>query len=477
VSTPVDEPVAVAGEPPTTSLGSGWLGLVVPGLLIAFLTVRTAAPLRDQDTFWHLASGRDLLDRWTFIGPDPLSHFTTGQWVRHAWLPDIIFAETRALGGNRLVALLLPLMTALVLVTLYLALRSRTAGVLLSCLLLAVVFIGMSGSLSARPQVISFGFTAAVTALWLRGADRGRPPWVVIPLTWLWASCHGLWLLSPLIGGAVTLGMVIGRRDGRTTIRCAAVVVGSVAVAALTPVGPALLTAPFQVGRITPYVQEWQPPGVLSAPVLAVAVLVGATLLAWAARRRPGLWGEVLLLAACVPLTATARRTAGMAAIIAAIVAARALQEALPLHRDRFRRAEAAALACSAVLGVALSWLVLAASPPTQGFPDALSPQLAALPRGTTVCNEYEVGSWLLAEHPGLVPVLDGRTELFTPADLDAALSRSTSVAPWGALVSSSGCTAALVPTSGPGSLWFAAHPPWRFVGSNAGWGLYTLSG
>lgn len=449
------------------------MGLVMPGLLIAFLSLRTAAPLRDQDTFWHLASGRQLRGQWTFQGPDPFSDFTTDPWIRHAWLPDVGFALAQQSGGDRLVALLLPIMTSFVLIALYLALRSRGAGVLLSCVLLGIAFIGMSGSLSARPQVLSFGFTAAVTALWLHAADQRRPPWSVIPLTWFWASCHGLWVLSPLIGGAVSLGLLLARRDARLAIRCAAVVLASLVVAALTPVGPLLLATPFRVGEIAAYIEEWQPPEATSAPVVAVIVLIGAVLLTWGIRRRPGTGGEIILLLACVPLAGTARRTVGVAAVIAVIVAARALQESLSVSPDAFRRTEVAGLGLGAALGAAASWLVLAAGPATQGFPDGLSRQLAGLGDGTVVCNDYEAGSWLLWRHPGLRPVVDGRTELFTPEQLEAAVRRTTATEPWDTLVRSTGCTAAVVSEAGPGSQWFADQAPWRFVGSNEGWALF----
>ena len=43
-------------------------------VLIAFLVVKSAAPLRDADTFWHLAAGRQILRDGALVGPDPLSH-------------------------------------------------------------------------------------------------------------------------------------------------------------------------------------------------------------------------------------------------------------------------------------------------------------------------------------------------------------------------------------------------------------------
>lgn len=473
-------PQAAPGREDTTGegrgLGSGPFGLVLPGLLIAFLVARTAAPVRDQDTFWHVVSGRDLLDGGSLSGSDPLSGFTTDPWIKHAWLPDLVFALADRAGGPRAVALLLPVMTALALVALYVALRRRGGNVLLSCVLLATAFLGMAGSLSARPQVLSFAFTAVVGALWLRAEESSRPPWAVVPLTWLWASCHGLWLLSPLIGGAVTVAMIVARRPPRVLARMAAVVAASASVAALTPLGPPLLLAPLRVGEVTGYIQEWQPPELLSGPVVAVAALVALTVTGWLVRRRPGTPAEVVLLLACLPLALTARRTVGIAAVLAALVAVRALDGAVPLRRDRVRRAELVALGVWTAVGVCLSWLLVLAAPATSGFPGALTKDLDALPRGTVVCNDYAAGSWLLWSSPGLVPVLDGRTELYSAAQLEAALVRTADADAWGQLTDAVGCRAALVLESGPGARYYSGQPEWDRVGSSDGWALFVRS-
>jgi hypothetical protein len=67
---------------------------------------------------------------------------------------------------------------------------------------------------------------------------------------------------------------------------------------------------------------------------------------------------------------------------------------------------------CGLLLGAALPGLVRATGQ-LGGVPSDLSTQLSALPRGTVVLNEYELGGWLMWSQPQLEPVIDPRTEVY----------------------------------------------------------------
>ena len=292
------------------------LAKALSAVVLGFLVAKSAAAVRDADTFWHVASGRFRRD-WTFVGPDPLSTFTKGPWIRHAWLGDLAFGVLDDVGGPRLLAVALPLMVALVVLVLYVVLR-QTAGILVATLLLALAFLTMSGSISLRPQVISFAGTAAVAGLWLAWTRGVRHVWWVVPITWVWACCHGLWLISPVIGAAVVAGTVLDRRSFAGILRPALLVAASGLAGAVTPVGPRLLLAPLQVRPITQYIQEWQPDPWYSLPLLALWLLVALNVLGWViGRSRPPIAHVALLLLALV-LGLTAGRTVGQAGILAA---------------------------------------------------------------------------------------------------------------------------------------------------------------
>ena len=371
-------------------------------MVLGFLVLKSAAPVRDADTFWHVASGRQIRQDWTLIGPDPLSPFTHDPWIRHAWLGDLAFGILDDVGGPRLLAVALPLMVALVVLVLYVVLR-QTAGILLATLLLALAFLTMSGSISLRPQVISFAGTAAVAGLWLAWTRGGRYLWWVVPITWVWACCHGLWLLSPVIGAAVVAGTVLDRRSFAGTLRPVLIVAASALAGAVTPVGPGLLLAPLQVRPITQYIQEWQPDPWYSLPVLALWLLVALNVLGLAdrasspsdrprrpapARARAGPDGRAHRGPGRHPRCLHRRQ--------------RASARSCRPHPSPGTAATSGGRCCPSAWGssraCALIWTMPQA---VTGYPASGFAALSAAPPGTVVCTDTDAGSWLLWKHPG----------------------------------------------------------------------------
>ncbi len=458
-------PVRSTGSPPPVAR------LAVPAVLLLGMVVKTLAPVHDPDTWWHLRSGAELARTWVFDGPDPWGTFATREWIRHQWLADLAFGAADRLGGLPAVAWLLPAMTAFVVVALY-SVSRRRAGLLVTCLVVVVAYLAMSGSLSLRPQVLSFGFTAVTAGAWLATVEDGRMRWWLVPLTWVWASCHGLWVVGPAIGAAVVAGMALARDSRRSAVRTLWIPLASVAAAAVTPVGPRLLWAPFQVRDVTPYLQEWQRSSLTDPPFIAgvaLLLLVGG---GWGlARRRPHPAHALVLLLAVV-LVLVSRRTVGIGSCVAAPLTAAALQSLLPLAREVFGRLEARVAAVGALLGmVVAAFLAPAVASRPDGVPEGLTFRLAGLPAGTVVCNSYDAGSWLLWRLPELRPVIDGRTELYTPAQVEAHLAFVAGDPSWRAYVAARDCTAALLRSSAPVVPTLEVGG-WRRAGTDSDWVL-----
>src|SRR5665647_2100555 len=143
--------------------------------------------------------------------------------------------------------------------------------------------IGTGGSLSERPQLVSFVLLAVTVGAWWKTAGDLRPRWWLAPMTFLWASSHGLWGVGVLMGLAVITGLALDRRlDGRTALRLLAVPALSVVAAALTPIGPRLLLTPFEVSsNAAQFVQEWQPTDPRDLFAAVSLVMIAVALLAW----------------------------------------------------------------------------------------------------------------------------------------------------------------------------------------------------
>jgi len=210
--------------------------------------------------------------------------------------------------------------------------------------------------LCERPQLVSLVILAVwVGASW-RTAEDLRPRWWLIPLTWVWANSHGLWLTGIGIGIVVIVGLWMDRRvTVRAATRLMIVPLASLGVCALTPVGPRLLLAPFEVSQIaTEFVQEWQPTPVRTSFVaILTLVMIAAAVLGWI--RTPGKtqWWQVglavvafistLAMVRTIPVGRNHRRTFGRVSTPVAAphgtTAARAKNEAtLVAARSHLRR-------------------------------------------------------------------------------------------------------------------------------------------
>ncbi|KGN32340.1 hypothetical protein N802_18420 [Knoellia sinensis KCTC 19936] len=419
---------------------------MLPGLVLLMGAVRALQPVSDPDTFWHIAAGGYLWEHWAFSGPDPWSDMSTQPWRLHEWLPQLGMSALYDAAGLPAVAWLLPVGVVAILLSLWWWLR-RSTSLLITALLMAVVFVGMSGSLSLRPHLVTFALTVVTSGAWLQTSLDGKSRWWLVPVTWVWACSHGMWFIGPIIGVVVVVGMCLDRRlDLRACLRLVLVPIASVIAACLTPVGPGLLLSPFEVSEYTSYVQEWQSPSIRDVGFAAFVALCGVLVLIWARRGRPVPWVRVLLVGSAVGLALLYARTVPVGMAILAPVAALEIQKATPLLREKVSRREV-----GLTLGAALAGLTLAGAlvPSTSAKPGAgandLDSQLSTLPAGTTVCNDYVLGGWLIWKHPNIRPAVDGRTEIYGLDYFKAYLKFQSGSPGWEEYVGRVGCSFALL--------------------------------
>ena len=220
----------------------------------------------------------------------------------------------------------------------------------------------------------------------------------------------------------------------------------SVAVAALTPTGPSLVLSPFAVNETTQYVQEWMPPSIRQPGFLAFVVLAGAVLLVWVRSRQWARWTDIMLVGLAIGVALLYSRTVAIGAAIIAPVAAATVQGLLPPDREPVTRREVSVTVGLTALALLVTALVLPtrAAVPAWGAND-LDAQLAALPKDTVVCNNYDIGGWLVWRHPNVRPTIDGRTEIYTPAHVKEHLDFEGAAPGWQDYVRKTKCTYALL--------------------------------
>jgi hypothetical protein len=419
-------------------------------IALMYLGVR---PVSDDDTWWHLKVGEYLLHGGAFSGPDPWNPFATRPFVLNQWLPEVIgfkgyeWFGLPALAWLRCVAIML-VFTGILWCT------RHVADTIPALIVALAALIGTAGGLGVRPQLVSLIMLAVwVGASW-RTAEDLRPRWWLIPLTWVWACSHGLWLTGIGVGAVVVAGLWL---DRRVTVRAAArlmlVPLASLAVVALTPVGPRLLLTPFEVSQIaTKFVFEWQPTSVRASPLAVITlVLIAGAALGWIRSPQKTPWWQLGLAVTSVVSTLAMMRTIPVGAIIAAPLAASALQSlrhsAPQPPGRRSMRLWALLVLAYAVIAVPLT---AAVAQQPGGVPERLRTTLDAAPAGSVVLNDHTLSGWLLWREPQLVSVLDLRTEIFS-MDYVEAYIRTSEVRPgWQDFLAQTKPTYALLRSESP---------------------------
>jgi hypothetical protein len=472
--------------PPTTPRGRDaavmrWLPVAAIGLAPVALAAVLLRPLTDPDTFWHLHTGQFLRDTWQFSGPDPWSQFSSRPFVLHEWLPELGYAAVVQVGGQGALAWLEAICAAALLVAVYACCR-QVASALPSACVAALAWLGATGSLAARPQMVTYVLLCVTTTTWLRTARDGRPRWWLVPLAWVWACSHGLWVAGPMVGGAVVVGMLLDRQvPARQVARLALVPVLSVVAAALTPIGPRLLLLPLQVSGYARYVDEWRPPSLTDPFFLATLALAGGCLLAWFRSRTRVPFVHLAVLCVALLWALLYARTVALAAMMLAPLAALTLDLLLPADARRAKvpvRLERTALLTGLAVAAVVTALLVPAK--AQGVgplePGGLDTQLRALPAGTVVYNQYVTGGWLMLTYPDLHPVVDERTEVYSLPYLDAYFGAIQAMPGWQDTVRRSEASAAVLPVHSPLASALTSQWKWRAVGQDHGYVLLVAT-
>ncbi|MHB8572689.1 MAG: hypothetical protein ACYDAY_07015 [Candidatus Dormibacteria bacterium] len=289
------------------NLGPGRLLSLAVGLVLPVVALR---PMQDPDFWWHLATGRWIIDHLRLPQTDLFTFGAAGHpWVLHEWAFEVLLAAWYQAGGLPAVSLVLGAV-ALAGLLLVWAAMPRGLAYPVNPMLIALGALATAPILGPRVQMFTFTFSA-LTLLWLRRHHLAGSRWLwLLPLLLAaWANLHGgflvafLWLAIALVAeipGAVASDELV-RGAARTRLgRLLKVTLLCLGAACLTPAGPRLLlyplstlASPVQQGLI----QEWSSPDFHDPHLWPLALLLagGAALLcAW---RRPRVLDGLLFAA------------------------------------------------------------------------------------------------------------------------------------------------------------------------------------
>ena len=447
------------------------------GIALVVVATTTRVGLRavsDPSPWLHLRVGQFVLDGGRFGLPDPWAPYPTRPYVPTEWLPSILAAKLYALAGLPAIAWMRCASILLLLTATLWCTRHLTSAV--PSLLAAFVSVLAAGEgMTERPQAISLVLLAITVGAWWRTSEDLRPRWWLIPLTWIWASSHGLWVVGLGFGVVMVAGLAIAHRlDRRQTRRLLAIPALGVVAAALTPIGPRLLLTPLTVsanGR--DFVGEWQSTSIRDPYAILALLMIAVVLLGWIQSRVVPPWWQIAVAALSLVSTLAMTRTIAVGAVLAAPLLALALQQRLKTSvNPSTRRAVLGWLALVAAAAViALPIAAIIAKAPI-GMPEGLRPQLSAIPAGTVILCEDDKTGWLLQTEPQLAPAIDIRTEIYSPAHLRAYI-RTMAVEPgWQDFITSTRSTYALVAQRSSIATALSERLGWQPIGSDSGYVL-----
>lgn len=441
-----------SGGPPSQPrfplLARAWPPLL--GLLIACVAASVAKrPFRAFDTYFHLRFGAEFRGDWSVSDPGQPSVASTNDWLPTQWLPQIgLSLVAERLGTTGLIIVFACLVTALAAGT-YLLVRTR-AGVPAATLLTTVVLLACLPSMSVRPQMVSFLFGIVLVASWAAVRDSGRAPWWLIPLCWLWAVCHGMWILGVAMSLVLAVGVCLERRGGRReTLLLLAVPAGMLLAACLTPAGPRLVASVLLVNSRAEYFGEWDPPTLASVTGVPVTLLLFTAVLLTARRGHVAPFDTALLGLGAV-FSVYSLRTVPLAALVLALVAGselsrlRARPDVRPTSPGRHELVVVAAL--SALVVTLAPLLPEAGRDEVAAEVAAFDTRLDALGAGDVVLTDRQSGAILLWTHPELDVPLHGYGDVYTDEELEI-YQALTDVAPgWDRTLADLGPAAAVLP-------------------------------
>jgi hypothetical protein len=182
------------------------LTLALGAAVFALAFLFACQKIYDPDTWWHLATGRWVIEHHLIPAHDIFSFATAGApWVAYSWLPATGMYAVHAAGGPVALVLVKALVVAGAFALAYaLAVRARIHA-WLAALALALAVPIARFQFRERPQILMFPLVALF--FWLLGrpgAERRWRTWIALGASQvLWANVHGSYILGIALAGAL----------------------------------------------------------------------------------------------------------------------------------------------------------------------------------------------------------------------------------------------------------------------------------
>ncbi len=488
--------------PSSSNADTGWLSLERLLLLLTLIAVFTMAVRvpTGPDTWWHLVSGRYVVENRAIYTADPFSHTYEGEPWYYPKLGQVLLYGLYALGGWAGLSLGVAALATLAFVFVYRQSVGnpflRAFGVVWGAITSSVVWV-------ARPQIISFFLAALVAYLLDRYKRRdGKTLWWLPLIVLVWANVHGgyaiafILMLCYVVGEGVNW-LTLHREDPvfsrRQMVHLLLVMGVSFLVVGINPNTWQMWVYPFRtvgIGVLRDFIQEWQSPNFHLAWQQPFILMLLLTVLGLTRSGRRADFTDLALLAVWTIMSLLAGRNIAIFAIVAVPIFVRYGTLALERQLEDWGEvgwmrplleASGRPLAGGRMLSL-LNWLLLAlvivAALVKIYFPlapgvvekslrdslpvDAVAYVQAERPSGP-MFNSYNWGGYLLFTlWPDYLVFVDGRTDLYDDAFLREYLSTYVADEGWQEALDEYGIQLVIVETNSILAKFLRIDPAWR---------------
>jgi hypothetical protein len=259
--------------------------------------IAAVAPIRSYDYFWHLTTGRWIVEHHAIPRFDPLTLASAHvPWINGEWLYDIVLYSLHGIGGDAGISIMSAILAAAIF-AIAILITSQDAGVAL--LIAGVAFAGASDRLGVRPAAAAA--LLIVIAIGLLGSRLRLIPLTIAYalLTIVWINVHPSALLAP------GLAFITILQTRQSPARRAVILAAASAIALLiNPYGWNAILAPL---RLTSEIHsgafvnaEWLPSTFAFFPLLYITIAAVVLLFLGTRKKRASAWQFVIfaLLAA-----------------------------------------------------------------------------------------------------------------------------------------------------------------------------------
>ncbi|MGI5816780.1 MAG: hypothetical protein ACOX9R_01650 [Armatimonadota bacterium] len=274
-------------------------------LLIYLGIVAAAWPRRTYDIWWHIATGKWILQNGQVPRVDPFTWTREGTpWTAHGWAWDVPMFLFYSNWGHDGLMVLRMLVAAVACGLLAWLLFRRGAAPMAAMTAGTLAILAARPLFNDRPQALTLVFFVAMLCL-IEQAERGKQRWLLIgaPLLMIpWVNFHGGFIYGPALIGLYALCKVPDWyrqwRGDEVLSPCPGFVLGAIALAAVAclanPNGVSGAVYPLTYisgGHSQAVISEYNSPDFSSATFRLLGYLIVVTTAVFAASgRRSGVW-------------------------------------------------------------------------------------------------------------------------------------------------------------------------------------------